>query len=448
MSMHRKKLISAAVTTAISSTILIPTANAQETAEGAINLVEEVNTDDMHKTIENETQNDNIVNDNIEAITGQINNTLQDVTQATNTYKNGLEDSVDSSDGLEENTHKESSTNKNDVDTIKDNNISSEIDSQQITNEDKEAQKVDSYSQDTYQNKQAQKVDLHPQGTYQNKQGSQPQSTLRNNEDIVTPTPQISYAYQPEEYIPEIKKYTKIQQEKYSENIQDTIEKTNNITRDVAKNFVLPTISLSALPISLIYLKNNGTKSNINVNSQVNQLIDLLEKNNVPVHDIIAKSPKKVRQAIDPYYTVPNTKPVEEKITYASKHVSASQPKTSTQSQKAVGFAHSRIGTPYVYGGTTDAGYDCSGFVQAAYRSAGVNIPRTTQEQANYGRSVSRAELQPGDLVFYGNGGPSSSYHAAIYVGNGQVIHSPQTGDSVKKANIDMMRISAMKRPV
>ena len=109
MSMHRKKLISAAVTTAISSTILIPTANAQETAEGAINLVEEVNTDDMHKTIENETQNDNIVNDNIEAITGQINNTLQDVTQATNTYKNGLEDSVDSSDGLEENTHKESS---------------------------------------------------------------------------------------------------------------------------------------------------------------------------------------------------------------------------------------------------------------------------------------------------------------------------------------------------
>ena len=123
-----------------------------------------------------------------------------------------------------------------------------------------------------------------------------------------------------------------------------------------------------------------------------------------------------------------------------------SAPQQSLKAQQAVSFAHSRIGTPYVWGGTTDAGYDCSGFVQAAYRSAGVNLPRTSQQQAQYGRTVSYAELQPGDLVFYGNSGPESSYHAAIYIGDGKVIHAPQAGESVKISPINMMRISSLKR--
>ena len=123
-----------------------------------------------------------------------------------------------------------------------------------------------------------------------------------------------------------------------------------------------------------------------------------------------------------------------------------SAPQQSPKAQQAVNFAHSRIGTPYVWGGTTDAGYDCSGFVQAAYRSAGVELPRTSQQQAQYGRTVSYAELQPGDLVFYGDGGPASSYHAAIYIGDGKVIHAPQAGESVKISPVNMMRISSLKR--
>lgn len=130
-----------------------------------------------------------------------------------------------------------------------------------------------------------------------------------------------------------------------------------------------------------------------------------------------------------------------------SKPAPSHKPAAKSSSQKAVDFAKSRQGTPYVYGGTTDAGYDCSGFTQAAYRSVGVNIPRTAAEQASYGRSVSRAELQPGDLVFYGYNGPSSSYHAAMYIGNGQVIHSPQSGDHVRIADMNMGPISSMKRP-
>lgn len=430
MSMHRKKFISAAITTAVASTIFIPTADAQETIEGNIDRVEEVNTDNLYKAIENEIQNNDIIDNNTEIITEKFNDVLQDDVKDNNIYKNGLGDFIDHNNEQESSTYQESFDNKNDLDTIN-NNIAPEISSQHsIITEDKGDQEVNQHSQEISKNQQE----------------SQPQASPVNQDEGIA-TPQISYAYHAEEYIPEIKNNIKIQQVKASENIQNTIEKTNNTTKRVARNFVLPTISLSTIPISLIHLKNKGTNTNVDINNQFNQLIALLEKNNVPIHDIIEKSPKEVRQAIAPYYTAPDTKPAAEKVMYASKHVSAPQPKASNQSQKAVGFAHSRIGTPYVYGGTTDAGYDCSGFVQAAYRSAGVNIPRTTQEQANYGRSVSRAELQPGDLVFYGNGGPSSSYHAAIYVGNGQVIHSPQAGDSVKKANIDMMRISAMTRP-
>lgn len=116
-----------------------------------------------------------------------------------------------------------------------------------------------------------------------------------------------------------------------------------------------------------------------------------------------------------------------------------------TRAQNAVDFAHSRKGTPYVYGGTTDAGYDCSGFVQAAYRSAGVEIPRTTQQQAQYGASVAYSDLQPGDLVLYGSS-PVTAYHAAIYIGDGKVIHSPQSGDVVKESNVNMAPIAAIKR--
>ena len=182
------------------------------------------------------------------------------------------------------------------------------------------------------------------------------------------------------------------------------------------------------------------------INRHIQQLLQLLENNNNLIHNMITQSPQKAPQPIPGTSSTPVQQTTVENVAPVSQKVDA-KPVVSSNSQRAVEFAHSRIGTPYVYGGTTDAGYDCSGFVQAAYRNAGVNIPRTTYEQAVYGRSVSRAELQPGDLIFYGNGGPSTSYHVAMYIGNGQVIHSPQSGDRVKQAPMDMMRISAMQRP-
>ena len=92
-----------------------------------------------------------------------------------------------------------------------------------------------------------------------------------------------------------------------------------------------------------------------------------------------------------------------------------------------VGIAMQYLGTPYVWGGASPSGFDCSGFVMYVYAQVGVSLPHSSYAQYGYGSPVSRGDLQPGDLVFFDGLG-----HEGIYVGNGSFIHSPHTGDVVK----------------
>lgn len=95
-----------------------------------------------------------------------------------------------------------------------------------------------------------------------------------------------------------------------------------------------------------------------------------------------------------------------------------------------VAYASNFLGTPYLWGGTTPSVFDCSGFTQYVYRHFGISVGRTTYDQITDGVGVSRDQLQPGDLVFFGkNGNPT---HMGMYVGNGAMIHAPHTGDVVK----------------
>ena len=120
----------------------------------------------------------------------------------------------------------------------------------------------------------------------------------------------------------------------------------------------------------------------------------------------------------------------------------------SDAAKEAVKRAYEQLGTPYVWGGTklsdphtANGGMDCSGLTQGIYAQSGVSIPRVTYQQINTGVAVPVAQIQPGDLVFYNNTG-----HVAIYVGNGEVIHAPQTGDVVKVSPLNMMPVEAIKR--
>lgn len=110
----------------------------------------------------------------------------------------------------------------------------------------------------------------------------------------------------------------------------------------------------------------------------------------------------------------------------------------------ALAYAYDKLGSPYVWGATGPKAFDCSGLVQAAYRSAGIALPRTTYAQIDAGRRVSRSELLPGDLVFFYSG----VSHVGIYVGHGQMIHAPNPSAPVRLAPIDEMPLAGATRVV
>ena len=91
------------------------------------------------------------------------------------------------------------------------------------------------------------------------------------------------------------------------------------------------------------------------------------------------------------------------------------------------------LGLPYLWGGTSGFGFDCSGLTHAVYRRFGIRIPRDADAQAAHGTPVSIAELRPGDLVFFaGPGGTGTVHHVAMFVGSGRVIEAPRTGSTVR----------------
>src|SRR4051794_12708258 len=107
----------------------------------------------------------------------------------------------------------------------------------------------------------------------------------------------------------------------------------------------------------------------------------------------------------------------------------------SQAAQVAVSTAMAQRGKPYVWAAGGPGSFDCSGLTRYAYAAAGVSLPHSSRMQSQTGRSVSREQLQPGDLVFF----YSPVSHVGIYIGNGQMVHAPTSGDVVKVASIDSM---------
>lgn len=109
-------------------------------------------------------------------------------------------------------------------------------------------------------------------------------------------------------------------------------------------------------------------------------------------------------------------------------HISVSRGGATISSNSLISYASNFLGVPYVWGGTSPSGFDCSGFTQYVFAHFGINLPRVSQDQQNVGTFISRDNLQPGDLVFFG----TPAHHVGIYVGNGNMINAPHTGDVIK----------------
>jgi peptidoglycan DL-endopeptidase CwlO len=102
----------------------------------------------------------------------------------------------------------------------------------------------------------------------------------------------------------------------------------------------------------------------------------------------------------------------------------------SGDADELIAYAKRYLGVPYVWGGTSPRGFDCSGFTQHVFRSIGISLPRVSRDQQDVGTRISPYNVQKGDLVFRGD----PAHHVAIYIGGGKIIHAPQTGDVVKIA--------------
>lgn len=118
--------------------------------------------------------------------------------------------------------------------------------------------------------------------------------------------------------------------------------------------------------------------------------------------------------------------------------IAPSRGSANVSQNSVVSYASAFLGTPYLWAGTSPStGFDCSGFTQYVYRHFGISIGRSTGDQVRNGVGVSKNNLQPGDLVFFGRSG--NPQHTGIYIGDNKYIHSPRTGDVIK--------ISPMTRP-
>ncbi len=104
---------------------------------------------------------------------------------------------------------------------------------------------------------------------------------------------------------------------------------------------------------------------------------------------------------------------------------------SSAEGERIVAKAKEYLGVPYVYGGTSPSGFDCSGFVYYVFRQCGYSVTRTATTQNGDGYAVSRANLQPGDIIIFYNSAKSAIGHSGIYIGDGQFIHASSGGGRV-----------------
>ena len=167
--------------------------------------------------------------------------------------------------------------------------------------------------------------------------------------------------------------------------------------------------------VSVSYLVNRNNLSNAN-DLSVGQVLQLKGA---------------ASSSVTPKPTTP--KPTTPTTTYKPSKPSA--PSTSGLSfNELFSFAQQFSGTPYVWGGTTPSGFDCSGFTQYVYGNSGVSLNRTAGDQMNQSTKISEGQAKPGDLVFFSYNGGSSIDHVGIYMGNGQMINAQNNG--VKIDNI------------
>ncbi|WP_017569307.1 C40 family peptidase [Nocardiopsis halotolerans] len=113
--------------------------------------------------------------------------------------------------------------------------------------------------------------------------------------------------------------------------------------------------------------------------------------------------------------------------------------------ERAINAAESQKGTPYVWGGESPGGFDCSGLVQWSFEQVGVDLPRIAHDQVRAGDRISYSDARRGDLLYWADSG-GYAYHVAIYLGDGRMIDAPKTGDHVRERDVTRYNLAGAVR--
>lgn len=191
----------------------------------------------------------------------------------------------------------------------------------------------------------------------------------------------------------------------------------------------LPTPDVPVISATML----NEVKSEMRISKRVSVPQDAVWEIDAPVITVVpAPEPEPVVEAPSPA-PEPVPAPVEERaqesVSRSAERATVAEPATSAPAVAAnssiIGIASQYVGVPYVSGGTTPDGFDCSGFTSYVYAQAGISLPRTSGDQRYAGTVISQADAQPGDLIW-------SPGHIAIYAGDGMQIDAPRPGKTVQ----------------
>ncbi|WLC76819.1 C40 family peptidase [Clostridium estertheticum] len=223
------------------------------------------------------------------------------------------------------------------------------------------------------------------------------------------------------------------------ENIKNIVEYDNKIIKglnDKKEAIEVTQKALNANKVKVLALKvNNENKlDKLSAEKKVQSKLIVESKKQQELHkDEISQTSKQdvVMNTQSVKQITPSRGNVIREVVEAQPSTQESTPQqsSSTNSNAIIAYAKTFLGTPYEWGANGPNTFDCSGFTKYVYAHFGIGMGRTTYDQIDEGKYVSRDNLQAGDLVFFGTGSP---HHVGIYVGNGSYIHAPQTGDVVK----------------
>lgn len=223
--------------------------------------------------------------------------------------------------------------------------------------------------------------------------------------------------------------FSRVTSDDLDNTMQFTVKEVNNDITDNRKSFSFHDY------LTGNYFNTEEVSKNIITDEElIEEIIPTVSRSKIIIKNEIERIKKEERKKLE------EQKRKEEERKRLARYQAAMNITVSSSNAKDIFYANliAQLGKPYVYGGNGPYNFDCSGLSSYIYRKIGVNLPRTASDQQRTGVSVNRTieDLKFGDLVFFKAPNESGASHVGIYVGDGQMIHAPRTGDVVKYTNI------------